>query len=145
MASKKASAGARAQQFLANIGTAGGPIGSPALIGFGAGNIAQQLTYGNTDPYGAVRMMGAGPAVGDPRSSQPPISPNLDASYLKLNLPGSPLPQYGLFTDRYLKASQITQDQMLANEQLMMTQMMPPQGQLPMGIIPPTPQKKGGR
>lgn len=145
MASKKASAGARAQQFLANIGTAGGPIGSPALVGFGGGDNAEQLNYGNTDPYGFVRTTGGNLAVGDPRVPQAPITQNLDGSYLKLNLPGSPLPQHGLFTDRYVKASQITQDQMLASEQMMMTQMMPPQGQLPMGIIPPTPQKKGGR
>lgn len=145
MASKKASAGARAQQFLASIGTAGGPIGSPLLVGFGGSDIAQQIQAGNTDQYAAVRMMANGTGVGDPRVPQPPMAQNLDAAYLKLNLPGSPLPQHGLFTDRNVKATQITQDQMLASEQMMLTQMMPMQGQLPMGIVPPTPQKKGGR
>lgn len=145
MASKKAGVGDRAAQFLAGIGTAGGPIGSPALIGFGAGNIAQQVQSGNVDQYAAIRGAGLAPAIGDPRVPQPAMAQNLDAAYLKLNLPGSPLPANGLFTDRAVKASQITQDQMLANEQLMLTQMMPMTGQLPVVVQPPVPQKKGGR
>ena len=145
MASKKAGVGDRAAQFLAGIGTAGGPIGSPSLVGFGAANLAQQVQAGNVDEYGAVRMMGAGPVVGDPRVPQPAMSQNLDASYLKLNLPGSPLPQHGLLTDHAVKAAQITQDQMTANEQMMMTQMMPMTGQLPVVVQPPIPQKKGRR
>ena len=145
MASKKASVGARTQQFLASIGTAGGPIGSPSLVAFGISNIAQQIQAGNTDHFAAVRAMSNGTAVGDPRAMQAPMSPNLDASYLKLNLPGSPLPQHGLFTDRNVKATEITQDQMLASEQMMMSQMMPMRGQLPMGILPPAPQKKSNR
>jgi hypothetical protein len=145
MASKKAGVGERAAQFLSAIGTAGGPIGSPALIGFGASNIASQVQAGNVDQYAAVRGTGLGPAIGDPRAPQPAMAQNLDASYLKLNLPGSPLPANGLFTDRAVKASQITQDQMLVNEQLMMTQMMPMTGQLPVVIQPPVPQQKGRR
>jgi hypothetical protein len=50
-----------------------------------------------------------------------------------------------LFTDRNVKATEITQDQMLASEQMMMSRMMPMRGQLPMGIMPPAPQKKGNR
>jgi hypothetical protein len=145
MASKKASVGTRTQQFLASIGTAGGPIGSPSLVGFGGYDLAQQVQSGNTDHFAAVRMMSDGTAVGDPRAPQPPMAQNLDASYLKLNLPGSPLPQHGLFTERNVLAAQVTQDQMLASEQFMMTKMMPMRGQLPMGIVPPAPQKKGGR
>jgi hypothetical protein len=145
MASKKASVGARTQQFLASIGTAGGPIGSPSLVGFGGYDLAQQVQAGNTDHFAAVRMMSDGTGVGDPRAPQPPMAQNLDAAYLKLNLPGSPLPQHGLFTDRNVKATEITQDQMLASEQMMMSQMMPMRGQLPMGIMPPVPQKKGNR
>jgi hypothetical protein len=145
MASKKPSVGEKAAQFLAAIGTAGGPIGSPALVGFGATNLAQQVQSGNVDEYAAVRGAGLGPVVGDPRAPQPVMAQNLDASYLKLNLPGSPLPANGLFTDRAVKATQITQDQMLASEQLMMTRMMPMTGQLPMGIVLPQPQAKGRR
>jgi hypothetical protein len=33
----------------------------------------------------------------------------------------------------------------MANEQMMLTQFMPPVGQLPMGIQPPMPQKKDRR
>lgn len=145
MASKKAGVGDRAAQFLAGIGTAGGPIGSPALVGFGVTDTAQQVQSGNVDQYAAVRGTGFGPAVGDPRVPQPPMAQNLDAAYLKLNLPGSPLPANGLFTDRAVRASQITQDQMLASEQMIMTQMMPLTGQLPVVVQPPVPQKKGGR
>ena len=145
MASKKAGVGDRAAQFLSAIGTAGGPIGSPALFSFGAGSLSQQLGAGNSDQYAAIRGVGTGPAIGDPRAPQPAMAQNLDASYLKLNLPGSPLPANGLFTDKYVKASQITQDQMLANEQLMMTQMAPMTGQLPVVVQPPVPQQKGRR
>lgn len=145
MASKKTSVGERASQFLAGIGTAGGAIGAPSLIGFGGTDLAQQVQFGNTDEYAMVRGTGVGPVVGDPRAPQPVMARNLDAAYLKLNLPGSPLPANGLFTDRAVKATQITQDQMLANEQLMLTQMMPMRGQLPFGIIPPQPKQKGRR
>ena len=145
MASKKASAGDRAAQFLASFGTAGGPVGAPGLVMFGAGDTARQVQSGNVDEYAALRMMGGAPAVGNPNAPQPPMPQDLDAAYLKLNLPGSPLPRNGLLTPRFLDSAEYTQDAIIANEQRMMSQFMPPTGQLPMGIQPPMPQKKGRR
>ena len=145
MAPKKASAGDRAEQFLSAIGTAGGPIGSPALFSFGAQNLAQQVQAGNVDEYAAIRAQGPGPGVGQPNAPQPPMPRDLDASYLKLNLPGSPLPRNGLLAPRFINASGAIQDQITANEQLMMTQFMPRTGQLPVVVQPPIPQKKGRR
>lgn len=145
MKSKKASAGERAAQFLANIGTAGGPIGSPSLVAFGAGNLAQQVQAGNIDEYAAIRARSLAPQVGNPNVPQPPMPSDLDASYLKLNLPGSPLPRNGLLTPQFLDSAEYTQDAIVANEQRMYNQFMPMTGQLPMGMMPPMPQKKGGR
>jgi hypothetical protein len=145
MAPKKASVGDKAAQFLASIGTAGGPIGSPALFSFGAQNLAQQVQAGNIDEYARLRAMAAAPVVGDPRAPQPPMPQDLEAAYLKLNLPGSPLPRNGLLAPQLSRAAQNIEHQLLANEQMMLTQFMPPTGQLPMGIQPPMPQKKGSR
>jgi hypothetical protein len=145
MPSKKASARERADEFLAAIGTAGGPVGSPGLVSFGAGDLARQVQSGNIDEYGAIRAQAAQAQVGDPRAPQPRMPQDLDASYLKLNLPGSPLPHNGLLTPQYLRNAEMVQDQIMMNEQMMASQFMPPVGQLPMGIQPPMPQKKGRR
>lgn len=144
MASKKASAGDRAAQFLASFGTAGGPIGSPGLVMFGAGDTARQVQSGNIDEYAAIRSTAA-PVVGNPNAPQPMMPADLDAAYLKLNLPGSPLPRNGLLAPQFQRAAEFTQNQAIANEQYMMARLMPPTGQLPMGIQPPMPQKKGSR
>jgi len=144
MASKKASAGDRAAQFLASFGTAGGPIGAPGLVMFGAGDTARQVQSGNVDEYSAIRSVAA-PVVGDPNAPQPPMPADLDAAYLKLNLPGSPLPRNGLLAPQFQRAAEMTQNQAFTNEQYMMSRFMPLTGQLPMGIQPPKPQKKGSR
>jgi hypothetical protein len=143
MASKKPSAGERAAQFLASIGTAGGPVGSPGLIGFGGSDLAQQVQSGNIDQYAALRAMSIQPQVGNPNAPQPTMPQDLDAAYLKLNLPGSPLPRNGLLTPQFLDSAEFTQDAIIANEQRMMSSFMPMRGQLPMGIQPPMPRKKG--
>jgi hypothetical protein len=62
-----------------------------------------------------------------------------------LNEFGSPLPRLGVLGDHYLKAAQVTQDQTLANEQMMMTGMMPQRGQLPVGMMQQPVNQKGGR
>jgi len=145
MASKKASARERADQFIAAIGTAGGPVGAPGLVSFGATDLATQVQSGNVDQYAAIRMMNGGVQVGNPNAPQPPMPQDLDASYMKLNLPGSPLPRNGLLAPQFARNAEIIQNQIQANEQMMLTQFMPPTGQLPMGIQPPMPQKKGRR
>ena len=63
---------------------------------------------------------------------------NLDASYLKLNLPGSPLPMNGLNSVQNLNASISNQKMFLSHYQMTLAQMMPPGGyqQLPMGYPP---------
>lgn len=145
MASKKASTRERTDQFLAAIGTAGGPIGAPGLVTFGAGDVARQVQSGNIDEYAAIRMMNGAPAVGNPNAPQPRMPQDLDAAYLKLNLPGSPLPRNGLLAPQFQKAAESIQNQLINQEQYAMIPMMPPTGQLPMGIQPPMPQKKGRR
>ena len=145
MAPKKASARERADNFLAAIGTAGGPVGAPGLVSFGAGDLARQVQSGNVDQYAAIRMTNGALGVGDPNAPVPPMPQDLDAAYLKLNLPGSPLPRNGLLAPQFTRSAELTQDAIIANEQMMLTQFMPPVGQLPMGIQPPMPQKKGRR
>lgn len=145
MASEKASARKRTEDFLAAIGTAGGPLGAPGLFSFGAGDLARQVQSGNIDEYYAIRNMNGGVEVGNPNAPQPPMPRDLDASYLKLNLPGSPLPRNGLLTPQFIRNAELVQDQIQASEQMMVSQYIPPVGQLPMGIQPPMPQKKGRR
>ena len=67
-----------------------------------------------------------------------PMPQNLDASYLKLNLPGSPLPMNGLTAAQNLNASISNQKMFLSHYQMTLAQMMPPGGfqQLPMGLPP---------
>lgn len=144
----KASAGQRASQFLSQVGTAGGPLGAataPGLVGFGAGDIGRQVTAGNSDYYMFNRtqspdpMLGAGPVLGAPQGalnpklqSAPTMPDNLQDNYVHLNVPGSPLPQYGLMAAHAVKAAQITQDNIVAMDQRMFTGAMPITGQLPM-------------
>jgi hypothetical protein len=145
MASKKASAGNRAQQFLTGFGTAGGPVGSPGLLGFGAQDLVQQIQSGLSDQYAALRAAGGQVGVGSPNAPQPSMPQDLDAAYLKLNLPGSPLPQNALLAPQFIDAAQYAQDNIVASEQYAMSQYMPPTGQLPIVVQPPTPRKKGSR
>ncbi len=74
----------------------------------------------------------------DPEVNTSPLPQDLDASYLKLNLPGSPLPMNGLTAVQNLAASVINQQRFLAEYQLSMAQMMPPGAfeQLPVGYPP---------
>ena len=130
MAKKKANAQEKADAFLAGLGTAGGAIGSPGLMTFGAGDIQRQVITGNTDNNWAAKEQ---QVVEDS-----PMPQNLDASYLKLNLPGSPLPMNGLTSVQNLNASISNQKMFLSHYQMTLAQMMPPSGyqQLPMGYPP---------
>ena len=71
-------------------------MGAPGLTMFGAGDAQRQVIYGMTDNYGAMR---------DPSVNDSPMPQDLEASYLKLNLPGSPLPMNGLSSTQNLIAS----------------------------------------
>ena len=128
MAKKKAQE--RADDFLAGLGTAGGAIGSPGLVTFGAGDTQRQVITGNSDNNWAAKEQ---QIVEDA-----PMPQNLDASYLKLNLPGSPLPMNGLTAAQNLNASISNQKMFLSHYQMTLAQMMPPGGfqQLPMGLPP---------
>ena len=134
MAKKKARAQDKADAFLAGLGTAGGAIGSPGLVMFGAGDTQRQVMTGNMDNNWAVKEQ---QIVEDA-----PMPQNLDASYLKLNLPGSPLPMNGLLANQNLDASMSNQKMFLSQYQMTLAQMMPPAAfqQLPMGY--PLPKKK---
>ena len=140
MKHKKASTTEKADKFLQNIGTAGGAIGSPQLIGFGASDSMNQVAAGNRDEYANIRMK-----QGDPRVVEGAKMPSdLDASYLKLNLPGSPLPANGLFVPQNLRAAERNQDMIVANEQMFLAKYLPAAGlsQIPVGQ-PPLESKKG--
>ncbi len=134
MAKKKANAQEKADAFLAGLGTAGGAIGSPGLMTFGAGDIQRQVITGNMDNNFAIKEQ--------QMVEDAPMPQNLDASYLKLNLPGSPLPMNGLTSVQNLNASISNQKMFLAQYQMTLAQMMPPGGyqNLPMGY-PPTKKK----
>ena len=136
---KKKSTTEKADQFLTGLGTAGGAIGSPQLIGFGGTDIQNQVMSGNVDEYAAIRMK-----EGDTRIVEGAKMPSdLDASYLKLNLPGSPLPANGLLAPRNVRAAEQTQDAIMASEQQFLAQYLPAAGlmQLPVGQ-PPLESKK---
>ena len=137
---KKKSTTEKADQFLTGLGTAGGAIGSPQLIGFGGTDIQNQVMSGNVDEYAAIRMK-----EGDTRIVEGAKMPSdLDASYLKLNLPASPLPANGLLAPRNIRAAEQTQDAIMASEQQFLAQYLPAAGlmQLPVGQ-PPLESKKG--
>jgi len=144
----RASAGARAAQFLSQIGTAGGPVGAataPGLVGYGAGALQEQLMAGNSDPYAMQRMGGNAPMIGSPDNQSAPMPSNLSSSYLHLNQPGSPLPMYGLMAHQTIKAAQAEQDNIAAMGQQMLTGMMPMTGQLPMGAAVAAAQQLGAQ
>ena len=130
MAKKKANAQEKADAFLAGLGTAGGAIGAPGLVTVGAGDTQRQVITGNSDNNWAAKEQ---QMVEDAAMPQ-----NLDASYLKLNLPGSPLPMNGLTSVQNLNASISNQKMFLSHYQMTLAQMMPPGGfqQLPMGLPP---------
>ena len=137
---KKASTTEKADKFLQNIGTAGGAIGSPQLVGFGGMDTMSQVAAGNRDEYANIRMK-----EGDTRVVEGAKMPSdLDASYLKLNLPGSPLPANGLLVPQNLRAAEINQDMIGVNEQMFLAKYLPAAGlsQLPVGQ-PPLESKKG--
>ena len=140
MKHKKASTTEKADKFLKSIGTAGGPIGSPQLVGFGGTDTMSQLAAGNRDEYANIRMR-----EGDTRVVEGAKMPSdLDASYLKLNLPGSPLPANGLLAPQNVRAAEQTQDMIKSQEQMFLAQFIPAAGlmQLPVGQ-PPLESKKG--
>ena len=130
MAKKKANAQEKTDAFLAGLGTAGGAIGSPGLMTFGAGDIERQVITGNMDNNFAIKEQ--------QMVEDAPMPQNLDASYLKLNLPGSPLPMNGLTSVHNLNACISNQKMFLSHYQMTLAQMMPPSGyqQLPMGLPP---------
>ena len=134
MKHKKASTSEKADKFLQSIGTAGGPIGSPQLIGFGGTDVQSQLAAGNSDEYAAIRMR-----QGDTRVVEAAKMPSdLDASYLKLNLPGSPLTANGLLAPQNMVAAERNQDFIRSEEHMFLAQYMPAAGlmQLPVGQPP---------
>ena len=137
---KKPSTNEKADQFLAGLGTAGGPIGSPALVNFGASDIQNQIITGNSDDYANIRMR-----QGDTRTGESAAMPaDLDASYVKLNLPGSPLPINGLLAPRNMINAELRQDMILSQEQMFLANFLPIAGlsKLPVGQ-PPLESKKG--
>ena len=139
---KKKSSTEKTDQFLAGLGTAGGAIGSPNLVGFGGTDIQSQVMSGNIDEYANIRMRQEEIKIGESAA----MPPDLDASYLKLNLPGSPLPSNGLLAPRNIVAAEQTQDMLLSQEQMFLAQYLPAAGlsRLPVGQ-PPLESGKGDK
>ena len=134
MKHKKASTTEKADKFLQNIGTAGGAIGSPQLVGFGGMDTMSQVAAGNRDEYANIRMK-----EGDTRIIEGAKMPSdLDASYLKLNLPGSPLPANGLLAPQNMVAAERNQNFIRSEEQMFLAKFIPAAGlmQLPVGQPP---------
>ena len=131
---KKPSTNEKADQFLAGLGTAGGAIGSPDLIGFGGTDVQNQVTSGNIDEYASIRMRQGDTRIGDAAA----MPSDLDASYLKLNLPGSPLPVNGLLAPQNMNAAEATQKMIMSEEQMFLARFIPAAGlsQLPVGQTP---------
>lgn len=86
---------------------------------------------GDRPVIGAPTTQGAGITTGSAA-----LPPDLQASYLNLAVPGSPLGQMGLLSSNNLRNAQIVQDGITADQQRMMTGMTPPYGQLPVGLYP---------
>ena len=131
---KKKSTTEKADQFLTGLGTAGGAIGSPQLMGFGGTDIQNQVMSGNMDEYANIRMRQDEIKIGESAA----MPPGLDASYLKLNLPGSPLPTNGLLAPQNIIGAQQTQDMIMSQEQMFLARFIPAAGlsQLPVGQPP---------
>ena len=131
---KKKSTTEKADQFLTGLGTAGGAIGSPQLKGFGGTDIQNQVMSGNMDEYANIRMRQDEIKIGESAA----MPPDLDASYLKLNLPGSPLPVNGLLAPQNIIGAQQTQDMIRSEEQMFLARFIPAAGlsQLPVGQPP---------
>ena len=128
---KKKSTTEKTDEFLSGLGTAGGAIGSPQLIGFGGTDVQNKINAGNIDEYASIRMR-----QGDTRIGESAAMPSdLDASYLKLNLPGSPLPTNGLLAPQNMNAAEATQKMIMSEEQMFLAQYLPAAGlsQLPVG------------
>ena len=137
---KKKSTTEKADQFLTGLGTAGGAIGSPQLVGFGGTDVQSQVMSGNVDEYQNIRMRQAEINIGE----SIPMPPDLDASYLKLNLPGSPLTANAVLARNNIIRAQQTQDLIMSQGQMFLTQYLPAAGlsQLPVGQ-PPLESRKG--
>ena len=131
---KKKSTTEKADQFLSGLGTAGGAIGSPQLVGFGGTDIQNQVMSGNMDEYANIRMRQDEIKIGESAA----MPPDLDASYLKLNLPGSPLPVNGLLAPQNIIGAQQTQDMIRSEEQMFLARFIPAAGlsKLPVGQPP---------
>jgi hypothetical protein len=99
-----------------------------------------RVVSGNTDEYANIRMRQEEIKIGESAA----MPPDLDASYLKLNLPGSPLPTNGLLAPRNMIAAEQTQDMILSQEQMFLANFLPAAGlsKLPVGQ-PPLESKKG--
>ena len=124
----------KADKFLSGLGTSGGAIGSPQLVGFGGTDIQNQVMSGNVDEYANIRMRQDEIKIGESAA----MPPDLDASYLKLNLPGSPLPVNGLLAPQNIIGAQQTQDMIRSEEQMFLARFIPAAGlsQLPVGQPP---------
>ena len=104
----------------------------PAI--FGGTDIQRQVMSGNIDEYASIRMRQGDTRIGESAA----MPPDLDASYLKLNLPGSPLPANGLLAPQNVNAAEATQKMIMSEEQMFLAQYLPAAGlsQLPVGQPP---------
>jgi hypothetical protein len=85
-------------------GGMGAGLAAAGIMGFGAGAVAgSQMHEERTQ-----RMAGDQPIIGSPKMPQ-----DLQAGYLNLAIPGSPLGQMGMLAGNNLRHAQTVQDQMM--------------------------------
>ena len=104
MAKKKAGARQRAEDFIQAIGTAGGALGAPGLVQFGAGDIQRQVVLGQTDEYSVYRAQDMEAGVGSPRRAYATY-----AARFRRRVPKAQPPRFTASAERNVHAKQYGQ------------------------------------
>lgn len=105
------------------------------VLGYSLAPDAAQTVAAANAPHDPAMQRMSGQAVAGINTASGqggPMADNLQAGYLHLNLPGSPLGSMAMLSANSTRRAQVVQDAIQANEQRMMTGMMIPRGTVPM-------------
>ena len=107
--------------------------GAASILGAAAVGSAVGAAGANKKEDGSQRMAGERSVVigGNIMPS------NLQAEYLNLAVPGSPLGGMGLLSGNHLRQSQVMQDSIVAQQHRMQDAMVIPRGRLPLSYLTP--------
>lgn len=112
-------------------GAMGGSLLAAGAVGAGLG-AATAIAASRKSEEQPQRMAGDRPIVGGN------IMPaDLQAGYMNLATPGSPLGGMGLLSGNHLRQGQVIQDALVADQHRMRDMMLTPIGQLPVGYMKP--------